>query len=77
MIDSFKDKYKHIKLNAKVIPYSFIALIALQTYAIGIRIAQVGLTPQRYMAIMFVIFEITTVILTIIKDRKYINNLFI
>lgn len=77
MIDSFKDKYKYIKLNAKAIPYSFIALIALQIYSIGIRVAQVGLTPQRYLAIMLVLFEIITVILTIIKDRKYINNLFI
>ena len=45
----------------KNMSYIYAPLILLEIYAMGVRIVQYGLTPNRYMAIMFIIFQIAYV----------------
>ncbi len=50
-----------IKISRKL-PYIFIPFLGLQGYSIGIRIAEYGLTPFRYLCVMLMIFEIVYII---------------
>ena len=77
MINHFKDENKFAKVNAKILPYSFIPLILIQIYAIDVRIVESGFTPTRYFGVALVVFETFTVILTLIKNQKYLVNIFI
>ena len=77
MINHFKDENKFAKVNAKILPYSFIPLILMQIYAIDVRIVESGFTPTRYFGVALVVFETFTVILTLIKNQKYLVNIFI
>lgn len=74
MIENFKNKNKYIKANAKIIPYSFIPLILMQIYAIGVRIFEMGLTPERYLGVMLILFEIISVTLTLVKNQKFLSK---
>ena len=56
---------------SKYLTYSFIPLILLQTYSIGIRILQNGITITRYFGIIYLVFEIAAIIISIhCKKRK-------
>lgn len=44
-------------------PYIFAPLICLQVYSIGIRIWQYGMTTNRYLGMMLIVFEIGTLII--------------
>lgn len=77
MIQDVKDKNKYIKLNAKIIPYSFIPLICMQLYSVGIRIVNMGVTEQRYFGVILVLFEIATIILTVIRNQKHLAKILL
>lgn len=66
MIESFNEDTAIDKIN-KWLPKLFIPFIALQIYSIGVRILENGITENRYLCIVLIIFEI---IYTIIKLRK-------
>ncbi len=66
MIESFNEDTAIDKINKKL-PKLFIPFIALQIYSIGVRILENGITENRYLCIVLIIFEI---IYTIIKLRK-------
>lgn len=40
-----------------ILPYVFAPLICLQIYSLGLRISQYGMTPDRYMGVMLIVFE--------------------
>ena len=71
MVSYIKDN----KVN-RILPILFMPFILLQGYAIGIRIFEYGITPQRYMGLMLIAFEIIYGILYIVKKNK-ISNMFI
>ena len=77
MIGGIKNKNKYLNANLKILPYSFLPLVLLQIYAIGVRVAEMGLTPSRYLGIALIIFEIIASILTIIKQQKHLINIII
>ena len=77
MIHSFSEGNKFIKYNSKIIPYSFIPLIFLQIYALALRIGENGITPQRYLGIVLIIIEIATVVLSVIKEQKYLKEILL
>lgn len=60
---------KQNKIN-KLLPILFIPLIILQIYALGIRVLEYGITPQRYIGIMLIILEIIYEIFYILKKNK-------
>ncbi len=43
-----------------IMPYIFAPLICLQVYSMGVRIGQYGMTTNRYLGMMLIIFEIGT-----------------
>lgn len=66
-----KNEKKDIFIKiSKYLTYSFIPLIILQSYAIGIRIIQNGITITRYLGIIYLIFEISAITISIYKKEK-------
>ncbi len=74
MTYEYKQKSKFIEVFSKIMPIAFIPLIGLQIYSLGARIGENGITPVRYMGVMFIIFEIVAIVLSIINKRKYLTN---
>lgn len=59
-------------------PVLFIPLFILQIYSIIIRIIPYGFTEKRYMCVMFLVFELAAIILSLSKQRKKeINIIFV
>lgn len=69
-----EDKLFNIILN--IIKYSLIPFVLLETYSIYLRIADYGLSPMRYLSIVFIIFQIFAIFLIIFKNRQKINYIF-
>jgi hypothetical protein len=69
MADSFPKDNFLVRTGIKL-PYIFIPFLFLQGYSIGIRIAEFGLTPNRYLCVMLMIFEILYIILYFLKKRE-------
>ena len=74
MTYEYKQKNKFVEVFSKIMPIAFIPLIGLQVYSIGARIGENGITPVRYMGVMFIIFEIIAIVLSIVNKRKYLPN---
>lgn len=71
------NKNKLLNLYFTVFPYTFIMPIILQIYSVNIRLMQYGLTPDRYIACMFIVFEIIVIFLLIYKKGLKIQNILI
>ena len=69
---TFKDKNKIIELVSKWMPVAFIPFIGLQIYSLGVRLKDNGLTPVRYLGIIFMIFEVVAIFYSLYKERKYL-----
>ena len=71
-IYTFKEQSKSIEKMCKILPIAFAPFILLQIYSIYTRIAENGLTPSRYIGVVFIIFEIIAIFLSLFKERKYL-----
>lgn len=69
MTQYFKDESLWYKISLKL-PVAFIPFILLQIYTIGIRIANNGFTPFRYVCVAFVVFEIIYSLIYIWRKEK-------
>lgn len=69
MMQYFKDESFLYKVSLKL-PIAFIPFIFLQIYTIGIRIADNGITPLRYVCIALILFEIAYILMYIFKKEK-------
>lgn len=69
MMQYFKDESLWYKISLKL-PVAFIPFILLQIYTIGIRIADNGFTPLRYLCVALVVFEIIYSLIYILKKEK-------
>lgn len=74
MAEVFEDNKVVYKIS-KCLPYAFIPFIFLEAYSLGIRIMQYGITPMRYVAIAVLFIQTLALILTFVKDRKYLLHL--
>ena len=72
MVSYIKDN----KVN-KIAPYLFIPFILLQSYSIIVRIINYGVTPQRYIGVVFVMIEILYIVFYLIKKDYAINILLV
>ncbi len=70
-----ESKFANILSNA--LPYLFIPLILLEAYSMYLRIADYGITPLRYLSILFAVFQLILIILCVYKNKKYLNHIFI
>ena len=75
MINGLQNKNKYIEKNITILPIAFIPLICMQIYSIGVRIAEYGTTPERYLGVILVLFEIVAVILSFIKEKKHYSKI--
>ena len=76
LLQNYKENKKLYSLS-KLFVYSFILVIVLQILAMNIRVRDYGLTETRYIAYLFVIFEIIAVILMIKEDAKNIDKVIL
>ena len=76
MASSFKDIKFAVKVS-KILPYAFCPFILLEIYSIGVRVINYGLTPFRYICIMFIVFQIVSLLFTFIKNKKFLSDLFL
>lgn len=70
VVGYYRDETKYSKVLS-VLPYVFAPLIILQIYSMGIRIYEHGMTNERYMGVMLIVFEIGTVIIWKLCKQKY------
>lgn len=55
---------------ARILPLVFAPFVLLQIYTVFVRIRQYGLTPKRYFGVIFILFEITAIVLYLISLLK-------
>ena len=75
MTSAIKNKKFDIIINK--IPYIYLPLIILEIYSIFTRIFQYGFTPSRYLVVVFIIFQLISFFVIIIKKEKYLRELII
>lgn len=70
---------KNEKFNKIIekIPYIYLPLIILEIYSIVIRIYQYGFTPSRYLVVLFIIFQLISFFVIIIKKQKGLRELIL
>lgn len=71
IISSYFAQDKWLNKGLTILPYLYIPFIFLEIYSIGVRIIAFGMTPLRYLGVMFIIFQIIELILE--KVFKKIN----
>lgn len=72
MAYTFKEKSKIVENSCKIMPIAFIPFIGLQIYSIWVRLSANGVTPVRYLGVIFIIFEIVAIFLSLYKSKKYL-----
>lgn len=77
MLENFVEDNKLIKNVRNYIPYTFIPLILLQVLALGIRISGYGFTIFRYLGLYFIVFEVATIIYSLMKNKEKHNQIFV
>ena len=75
MASNYKGKY--YEFNSKWLKYIFIIPLILQIYVLVNQINTYGFTSSRYIGLMFIIFEIFSLILLIYKDKKYVKDILL
>ena len=75
MTSSLENK-RFVKIITKI-PYIYLPLILLEIYSIGARIYQYGFTPSRYLVVLFIIFQLTSFFVIIIKKEKRLRELIL
>lgn len=57
MTENYREETRYF-LVLSILPYVFAPLMLLQAYSIGVRIYDYGMTPNRYVGVMLIVFEI-------------------
>lgn len=74
---NYKTESKFAKIMNKILPYLFIPLIILEIYSISLRILNYGITPLRYISVMFIIFQVIAISFSIYKNKERMKYIFI
>lgn len=75
MLEAIDERTFFRKISTKL-PLLFVPLILLQIYSISARIIEYGVTPDRYMGVMWIILEIIYLLIYWRKHR-YVGKMFI
>ena len=62
---------------AKLIPYVYLPLMILEIYSVMTRIFDYGFTPSRYLVILFIIFQLISFYVIILKKEKNLRELIL
>lgn len=71
------DDNKFIKRIINQLPYTFLPLIAMAMYSLGVRIYHYGITIPRYYGIMIIALELYFFILSLKKNHKYMRSILL
>lgn len=63
IMTAFYDDDGKVSRILRILPYIFSPLILLQAYSMGVRIYDYGMTPDRYMGVMLMLFEIGVIVI--------------
>lgn len=77
MSENFIEDNKIIEKLNKFLPYSYMPFILLEVYSLSIRILEFGITPIRYSGIFFVLLQIICLILSVIKKKTKLLQIYI
>lgn len=69
MMEYYAEDTRYYKVFSKL-PYLFAPLILLQLYSMVVRIGQYGVTPERYMGMMLILFETVTLFIWRFGKKK-------
>lgn len=69
MTEYYADDTRYYKVFSKL-PYLFAPLILLQLYSMVVRISQYGVTPERYMGMMLILFEVAALFIWQFRKKK-------
>lgn len=68
---------KFTKIYCNIFPYIFILPVLLQSYSLFIRVSEYGLTPDRYITYMVIVFELISLFLLKYKKGTKLQNILI
>ena len=71
------DKTGKVKKFSKFLKIAFIPVIILQIITMSMRVNQYGLTSERYMGYILVLFEICLTTLSLYKDGRHLDKIFL
>lgn len=76
MFTYYEDDTRYYKIFSRL-PYVFAPLICLQLYSMVVRISQYGVTPERYMGMALILFEVVTLFIwRFLKEKRETLLLF-
>ena len=73
----YKEGNQFTNKMSRILPYLFIPLIILEAFSMYLRIAEYGVTPLRYISVIFIALQLIIVVLCIYKNKEKINHIFI
>lgn len=68
---------KFTRIYCNIFPYIFILPVLLQSYSLFVRVSEYGLTPDRYISFMIVVFELIVLFLLVYKKGIKLENILI
>lgn len=71
------DKTGKLKMLSKYLLIAFIPVIVLQSIALTIRVSDYGLTTDRYMGYILILFEIILSTVSLYKEGMYLDKIFL
>lgn len=74
MASNYNSESETIRKISKILMFLYIPFIILEIYAMNLRVESYGITPPRYLAYVFIIFQVVFIFLTLFKNSKYIKE---
>lgn len=75
MMEALEEENLWYRISRKL-PQLFIPFILLQMYSVGVRIEQYGITPERYMGVMWILLEIIYLFIYF-KIHRFAGRMFV
>lgn len=75
--ENYKNEGKIINIITKLLPYLYMPFIILEIISLGMRINGLGITPIRCLGIGVIILQIAALLLSVIKNRKWLSQILI
>ncbi|MBE5819400.1 MAG: DUF4153 domain-containing protein [Clostridiales bacterium] len=75
--ENYKNEGKVISTITKLLPYLYMPFIILEIISLGMRINGFGITPIRCLGIGVIILQIVALILSVVKNKKYLSQILI
>ena len=77
MASQYGEEKKSVQKITKILPVLYIPFLFLEVYSIGVRISEFGITPSRYIACAFIVFQIISVALELYRNKEKLDRIFI